>query len=111
MKIDWTRPVRETFSKKVVRVLCTDGANKIYPIIVESDGGFARMYTKDGLHDKSGLGRLDLENVPEEMDCVWLLYNRTLGFYVRHISTVDPSDNGITLNPGYEYRKFQRVVA
>lgn len=65
--IDFTKPVT-TKSGQKVRILCTDGPNKYYPVIGLLEGeDDVETWTLDGQympHDPEKYGNLDLVNTP-----------------------------------------------
>ncbi len=73
--IDWTKPVQTRDGRKV-RVLCTDGPRKDFPVIALIDGRqFAEYFMSSGRYMQHGDGQLDLINVPEPQRFTLLVYS------------------------------------
>ncbi len=68
MTIDFTKPV-QTRSGLAVRILCTEGQDKEYPVVgFTPDRQYTRKWTGEGKFFSDGrVDELDLVNVPEAL--------------------------------------------
>lgn len=94
--IDWTKPVRHTLGREILRVLCTDAPGKCPAVILFKDGS-VKAYRLDGLSEGANENFQYIENVPPPDQYTWLNVYKKLngdsnGYWVLSSDCRDAAD-------------------